>query len=197
MNKELIRPNYNQVMEHIKNLPENYSLGEDSLDKLFNEIYPKNHNYSEILSKVILLDNIYSTNIYYPFIMAKKIIEITDFDYRVSMGDTSLIDEIAYISTFNGKTKRCYSFATKYCNRHNPDYFPIYDGYVDKLLFELNKLDNFTSIKRTELRIYDIFKDPILKFRSFYSLEEFSLKELDQYLWSYGKELYDQYKKEI
>lgn len=195
MTEVLTRPNSNQVIKYIKNLPEIYNLGETSLDKLFHETYPKNDDYSEILAKVILLDKIYSTNIYYPFIMSENILNIIDFDTRVRMGDLSLIDEIAHIITPKGSTKRCYSFATKYCNRHNPEYFPIYDSYVDKLLFNLNKLDNFTSIKRDELKQYGIFKETILKFKSFYSLQEFSLKEIDQYLWSYGKETYNQYLK--
>lgn len=197
MNKELIRPNSKQVLKYIEKLPEIYKLGEHSLDNLFHKTYPKNDNYFEILVKVILLDNIYSTNIYYPFIMSEKILNIIDFDSRVRTGDQSLIDEIAHIITPKGNSKRCYSFATKYCNRHNPECFPIYDSYVDKLLFNLNKLDNFTSIKRDELKNYDTFNDTILKFKSFYSLEKFSLKEIDQYLWSYGKEIYNQYGKDI
>ena len=38
-----------------------------------------------------------------------------------------------------------------------------------------------------ELKNYSSFKTVLIKFREFFKLEEFILKELDKYLWQFGR----------
>ncbi len=87
-------------------------------------------------------------------------------------------------------TKNCYSFATKYCSHHNPIEYPIYDSYVEKVLKYFRKKDKFAVFKNADLKDYQQFKKILLTFRSYYGLEEFNLKEIDQYMWQLGKEYF-------
>ena len=86
-----------------------------------------------------------------------------------------MVNDIATV-TINGKKKYFYSFASKYCSHHNQVEFPIYDSYVDIVLRYFRKADKFYK-----------FKNILLKFKEYYGLQEFSLKELDKYLWQFGK----------
>jgi hypothetical protein len=49
-------------------------------------------------------------------------------------------------------------------------------------------LDNFSKFKTLELKDYGVFKEILIRFREFYELEEYSLKDIDKYLWLLGKE---------
>ena len=51
-------------------------------------------------------------------------------------------------------------------------------------------LDRFASFRTEELKDYRRFKNILTAFRSYYSLEQFSLKEIDKYLWQFGKEYF-------
>ena len=86
--------------------------------------------------------------------------------------------------------KHFYSFASKYCSHHNPEAFPIYDSYVDEVLRYFRDVDGFTTFRTSELKDYSRFKEILLKFRSFYGLEQFTLKEIDKYIWQLGKKYF-------
>ena len=86
--------------------------------------------------------------------------------------------------------RRNYSFASKYCSHHNPDQFPIYDSYVDKVLRYFRRNDKFANFKNDDLQDYIKFRTILDEFKVYYSLEQYSLKELDKYLWLLGKEYF-------
>ena len=92
--------------------------------------------------------------------------------------------------TINGVARKFYSFSTKYCSHHNPKEYPIYDSYVEKVLKYFRKTDKFSKFKNADLKDYQKFKNIIIAFREYYDLEEFNLKEIDQYLWQLGKEYF-------
>lgn len=164
---------------------ENYVLQENALDKLFFDTYPTNTDINDILIKAASLNDFYSTNIFSIFAVAEHIRSL-DIDSRLQNGDASLVDEIAGI-TINGKEKRFYSFASKYCSHHKPTLFPIYDSYVDTILRFFKKRDEFYSFADEELKIYSKFIEVLNAFQQFYMLDEFNKKELDRYLWQLGK----------
>lgn len=165
---------------------ENYVLQENSLDKLFFGEFKKNDDIHNILIKASTLNDFYSTNIFSIFPVAKHILEL-NIDDRLENNDTELVNEIAKI-TINEKDKNFYSFATKYCSHHKPDDYPIYDSYVEKMLIHFNKEDKFGNFKREDLKNYTRFKEILIEFRKFYKLEDYTLKEIDKYLWQAGKE---------
>jgi hypothetical protein len=174
---------------------DNYRLQESSLEKLFIKTYPENKDMDDVLIKVCSLNDFYSTNIFSPFNVAKHIVDL-DIDKRLSNGDMSLVNEIAIVKVNDSKTMNFYSFATKYCSHHKPEIYPIYDSYVDKLLRHYRKEDKFYKFKNDDLKIYSNFKNILLEFQKFYHLGDFTLKEIDKFLWQHGKECFPRkYKK--
>lgn len=165
---------------------ENYVLQESALDKLFFNTYPNNKDINDILIKAAALNDFYSTNIFSIFPVAKHILNL-NIDERLKNKDTSLVNDIAKVE-INGKVKNFYSFATKYCSHHYPLDYPIYDSYVEKVLILLNKRDAFSKFKKEDLKDYTKFKRVVIDFRAFYNLNQFTLKDIDRYIWQLGKE---------
>ncbi|ALL03240.1 hypothetical protein SanJ4211_1153c [Streptococcus anginosus] len=58
------------------------------------------------------------------------------------------------------------------------------------MLKYFRKTDYFAKFKNADLKDYQQFKNLILTFRSYYGLEQFNLKQIDQYLWQLGKEYF-------
>lgn len=160
-----------------------YQVQEKALDKLFNILCPKNNDLSDILIKCSVLNKFYSTNVYHINNLANHIMKL-NIDTRLKNGDITLVNEMAEVPT--GKP-RYYSFATKYCSRHFPELFPIYDSNVELVLKYFREKDNFISFKNEDLKDYLKFVEIINSFRIKYGLTQFNYKELDIYLWQLGK----------
>lgn len=168
---------------------ESYVLQESSLEKLFFRTYPKNTKMDDVLIKVCSLNDFYSTNIFSPFSVAKHIVEL-DIDEYLKREDLSIVNKIAKVKMNGGNIKNFYSFATKYCSHHKPKIYPIYDYYVEKMLIYFKKMDKFTDFSKDDLKDYKKFRDTLNKFRQFYNLENFDLKQIDIYLWLAGKDYF-------
>jgi hypothetical protein len=167
---------------------ENYTLQEKSLGLLFNEFCLGNTKLEYVLLKVTALNQFYSTRIFDTYSVAKHILKM-DVDQRLERRDCSLVNELALI-TIKGKQINFYSFASKYCSHHVPEAFPIYDSFVEKMLWHYVGVDNFTSFKKAELKQYARYVQIIAAFREFYGLENFSLRQIDIFLWLAGKEFF-------
>lgn len=165
---------------------EKYTLQESSLGKLFHTLCPDNKDIESVLLKVSALNDFYSTNIFDTYTVAKHILSL-DIDSRLSGGDHALVNDLASVNT-GGKIRNFYSFASKYCSHHNPDRFPIYDSYVDKMLRHYRKVDKFYKFKNEELKSYPKFIETIERLREFYNVNEYTLRQLDIFLWLAGKE---------
>ena len=168
---------------------ENYRLQEKALDKLFFEMAPENKDLSDILIKASALNDFYSTNIFSIYPVAKHIYNL-NIDSRLMRGDTELVDDIKKVN-MNGKEINQYSFATKYCSHHCPDRYPIFDSYVEKMLKYFRDVYGFADFRNKDLKKYNIFKNVILKFIEYFDLKEFTLKEVDRYLWQAGKKYFN------
>ena len=184
------RPNKSEVERYLAKWDslENYVLQENALDKLFFKIYPNNTEIDDILIKASSLNDVYSTNIFSIFSVAKLIHKL-NIDERLKNNDVTLVNDIANVE-INGKKKNFYSFATKYCSHHNPIEFPIYDSYVEKVLIYFNKKDKFHKFKKEDLKNYSKFKEALISFKKFYGIDEYNLKDVDRYIWQLGKEYF-------
>lgn len=184
------KPSKEQVELYLKKWEslENYALQEKALDRLFHELCPENWNIEDVLLKCACLNDFYSTNIYSIYPVAKHITAL-NIDERLAKGDLSLVKDIQNVS-IGGKEKHFYSFATKYCSHHNDKAYPICDSYVKKVLKHFRKADSFVRFKNQDLEDYQSFYTVLESFREFYHLEVFSLKEVDKYLWLFGKEYF-------
>ena len=167
---------------------ENYRLQEAALNRLFIELAPQNKDISDILLKAATLNDFYSTNIFSIFPVAHHILSL-DIDERLISGDETLVDEIKNV-VISGKSKQFYSFATKYCSHHNTDAYPIYDSYVDEVLRYYRDIESFSNFSNSDLKIFGRFKAILRDFQSYFDLQRYSLKQLDQYLWQLGKEFF-------
>ena len=184
--KELVKNYINKFLENSDDKFRHYQYQEKAVIKIKDE-FPNNKEIIDILLKVGILNSFYSTNIFKPFSVAERILNL-DIDRRLEEGDESLVKEIAD-NKIAGKNKNFYSFATKYCNMHNPKDYPIYDSYIKWILKLYNKQYNFYKFKNDELKDYKKFKEILKKFKEFFGLEDFSFKEIDQFLWTYAKEI--------
>jgi hypothetical protein len=185
---KIIRPSEDEVEKYLQlwDSLDNYVLQESSLRKLFTITYPLNNNMDDVLIKVCSLNDFYSTNIFSPFLVAKHIVSL-DIDEELRNDDISIVNRIAKVPVNSKKTINFYSFATKYCSHHKPAVYPIYDSYVDKMLTYFKKLDKFHKFYNNDLREYLSYRDILLKFRDFYQLTKYDLKQIDKYLWQAGK----------
>lgn len=192
-NKEEIiipKPSVKEVKKYLKewDKTDEYKEKEEALNKLFFEICPKNTDIKDILLKASTLNDFYSTNIFSIYPVAKHI-QDKGIDSKLKKGDISVVSDIQNV-TITGKNKNFYSFASKYCSHHNPEAYPIYGSYVDRILRYFRKCDKFYDFKNEDLKDYGEFKKILLKFREYYGLNEYTLKQIDEYLWQLGKEYF-------
>lgn len=168
---------------------ENYQLQERCIRKLFDATHPNNGDINEILVKIAVLNDFYSTNIKIPKPdLAKRIHGIDNLDARLRSGDPTVVSEIAeneIVDSEKPKKIVLYSFATKYAHHHNQQEYPIYDRFVAQALKHFRKeLDDF---RNEDLKLYPKYKEIIETFRRRYKLTQFSIMEIDKYLWLLGR----------
>lgn len=190
-NRNVPRPTPSEIESYLKlwDSLENYALQESSLNKLFFKTYPLNTDLDDVLIKVCALNDFYSTNIFSPFTVAKHIVALK-IDGDLASDNLEIVNKIGIVKMNNNKSINFYSFATKYCSHHKPMVYPIYDSYVEKILIYFKKKDNFFDFSRQDLRSYVKFRDILMQFREYYSLRQFNLKQIDQYLWQAGKKYF-------
>ena len=181
-------PSASEVEKYLRawNDSETYRLQESALNKLFLELAPQNDRIENILIKAATLNDFYSTNIFSIYPVARHILSL-DVDKRLQAHDLSLVSDISYVTFPNGKTKKLYSFATKYCSHHKPDVYPIYDDYINKILRYYRDIDGFSTFTSEMLLDYRSFHAILHDFQRFYKLESYTVKEIDLYLWQLGK----------
>lgn len=187
---DIPRPSPEQVTYYLRRWDEleNYHLQESALDRLFHQLCPTNKTIEDILLKAATLNDFYSTNIFSIFPVAKHILEL-DIDARLIKGDLTLVDDLQTVM-IGGKERHFYSFASKYCSHHNEKDYPIYDSYVDEVLRYFRAKHCFENFANDELKEYGQFKDILIAFQSYYGLNQFSLKEVDKYIWQLGKDYF-------
>ena len=164
-----------------------YFPADQAIAELFRQ-YPKNTNLNHVLLKVTILDKLYSTGIFFPVDMARHIVSLK-IDAKLQNQSTEVVDCISR-AEFNKKRRHVFSFATKYCSWHDSANYPIYDTYVAQLLTAYSRRDAFAVFEKAELRNYARYKEIVSAFRKYYTLDDYSFKEMDKFLWIYGKELF-------
>ncbi len=166
---------------------EDYVSQEEVINRVFRD-YSSNKALDNILIKCSILNDFYSTHINKTYLVAKHILCL-NIDERLKVGDPLLVHDIAKVK-INGKDKYFYSFASKFCSHHNQLEFPIYDSYVHKVLKYYRNVDRFFKFDENDLKVYQKFKNILIKFKKFYKLDKYNFKELDRYLWQFGKEYF-------
>lgn len=191
MDSHIPRPSCEEVDKYLYrwNTTPDLFQPETVLKKLFTETCPRNNSIDDIILKTAALNTVYNTYIYSVYPVAQHILSL-DIDKRLAVGDESLVNELMRVFYTDGGKIEHYSFATKYCSFHNSDAFPIYDSYVDKILQYYRNQEGFSAFKNSDLKNYPHFKRILSDFRHYFGLEKYTTKELDQYLWQFGKEYF-------
>lgn len=164
-----------------------YFAADSTLNLVF-EQWPSNTSKDQVLAKVLVLDSLYSTNVYYPEALATHILRL-NIDDALREGDPSLVQRIAILQ-LPDRLIRYYSFATKYCSFHNPSAYHIYDSYIDALLWEYCEAFAFSRFSRKNLKSYGDFAVIIRDFVHHFGLQHLSPKQLDKFLWIEGIQRY-------
>ena len=163
-----------------------YGPADRVLSRVFSH-HPRNDELEDVLIKVVLLNGLYNTNVFAVMEMACHIRELR-IDDDLAAASTLLVDRIAKL-TIRGKTRRHYSFATKYCSWHRPDDYPIYDGLVGRLLLAYSREHHFAEFSRPDLQDYSKYKATLAALRLHFDLAALSFKQLDKFLWYTSKDL--------
>ena len=107
-----------------------------------------------------------------------------------SLSDTTKTVDDLVMHSQKKAGKYAYSFATKVFNFIDPDTYPIMDKYVVNMLkaYNIKGISNWGDYQKY-IEAYDEFKKR-------YSLDKFSYKRIDEFLWTYGKLIQRYWKKE-
>jgi len=186
--RQLRKPTPDLVVSYVTRFEQKgFSVADEAISKLF-QAFPYNQKIEDVWLKVVALNGLYNTNIYATYDVAKRIYEL-NIEAQLEQRSPEVVNQIALVK-IRGKTRRNYSFASKYCSWHVPDAYPIYDSFVERLIWAYEKRDRFAQLRRTDLQDYPRYKETIESFRDFYGLAQFDFKKLDKFLWLYGKEVF-------
>jgi hypothetical protein len=155
-----------------------------------NEFNLNEYNMQAIYKNVVLLNSLYSTNIYATFNVALKISRVKNFIKLVTDGDPGLVRKIRN-NRIKCKDKDFYSFSTKYCHHYNPVKYPIYDSFVEDAVYKLlKKYDKENKIIKGSMKDYKYFKKKVDRLIEIWKLpEEYKYRKVDKYLWEEGKKI--------
>jgi hypothetical protein len=174
-----------EINRFIKEHEARYGWYDEAIQALINA-FPSNSDYNSILNKVVVINRLYSTNIYDVDGTAQKILHL-QFDSRVHRGDLTLVHDIASPDLrYSKNTNYTYSFATKYCNWHAKEFYPIFDSVVKRVVSKYNREHNFSDIRVKDYWDYVSWKQVIDDITKVLSIEDYRYKKADKYLWALG-----------
>lgn len=178
------------TIEHVNALLTRFNaddryFGADRAIQLVIDQWPLNEVFDHVLIKAVLINRLYSTNIYNIYGAANHIVNL-HIDDQLQRGDSSLVDKIARMEVSNGERINL-AFAAKYCAWHQPDKFQIFDNLVADLLCKYRRQYQFATFGRSDLRDYPTFIHVIEQFQNFFGLKTFSRKHIDKFLWMEAK----------
>ena len=109
-----------------------------------------------------------------------------DLKTRINSGEFPLTSFVKISKAATGKYT--YSFASKVYSFINEEKFPIIDSFVVTIL---SQYDYAGKILRTKWGDYSKFIKNYSAFKNAYNLTNKSFKEIDRFIWTYGKILSD------
>jgi hypothetical protein len=187
MNALLQTPTAETVRTACERFDRENELIEQTLSELFQQ-YPRNDDLRHVLLKVAAVNALYHTCIYALDTVARHIhAHAPEIDAALEAGSHEIVDKIAKVRV-QGKVHNFFSFATKYCNWHQPEKYPIYDTRVDHYLWTLQQQKAFTpAFHHPHLWDYPKFHGIVVTFRDAHGLGTFTFKEIDKFLYLQGE----------
>lgn len=176
----------------------NFGLQERAIKSLI-EAFPQNDEEEKVLSKVILINQLYSTAL--NTFESKSVISVSDMalhiakkarehelDLKIQEGNLEAVEMIGDLENYNN----AFSFASKYCNWHNiavyhGDEYPIMDSYTKGFIYYWCKMNDIqNNCTQAVFSEYSTYYKAVIDFRK-QECPGVSLKEMDSFLWLYGK----------
>jgi hypothetical protein len=182
----LPRPSVEEIDRAVAEFAHENGSDEWLLTELFCK-YPTNDSFQHVLLKTKVLNLLYGTRVLAINLVAEHITRL-GIDADLNVGTLDAVDRIARVR-IGKKERNNFSFASKYCSWHRPDFYPIYDTYVEESLWQYKTKDGFTDYKRSHDYRYPEFKTRIDKFRDHYGLNSVSYKQLDAFLYRVGEHM--------
>lgn len=149
-------------------------------------------DYEDILLVVVTLDRLFNTHVHDVYRMADHIYKRKDEILpAIEQGRPEAVGMIASgheIGRSGRKESVFYSFATKFCYFLNPNDYPIFDNYVEKMLKAYNRQFGFCVNTWSDIRDYAVFKARVQAFAAYFGLH-FTFREIDKFLWYYGSQV--------
>jgi hypothetical protein len=183
-------PTVERIIAAVTEFNSENALVETALAELL-RAFPQNTNPAHVLIKVVALNRLYSTNILAVETVAQHVATIRNLDQLLHEGSPEALDLISQVK-IGDAIRFFFSFASKYCNWHNPTAYPILDENVDVCLWTYKNESGFAKYRRNDFyegpmaaRRGSFFK-VISAFRKHY-LESVTPKQLDKFLWKQGK----------
>ena len=180
-------PTIDEVKEDIDRFDKDYEPEEWLVGQLFQK-YPRNTNLDPVLLKTKVLNTVYSAGVIAEYPVAAHIKSLSGLDSLIEKGSDDAVSLIANVQ-IGGRKFYFIVFATKYCNWHNPPAYPIFDKNVRECLRFHKRKDGFAKFTLDSLWTYPTFRNVVDKFRGHYGLDSFSYKELDKFMYLFGRRL--------
>lgn len=163
------------------------------IDSVFKQYKKNTVAYNHI--KAAIIDYAYSTRVKHMDELVLNIANIKNFDSLVSDGNPNLVNDMKKVALNNNEEINYLSFSSKYCHRYNPNEYPIYDSYVERVLRTYQKQFHFFDetnnhkITQKSLKNYVFYKEVVDAFINTYkSIGIDNYIKFDRYLWTVGKE---------
>jgi len=185
-------PTEDRVLAACKKFDDQNGVLEQGLTELFGR-FPRNDSNPHVLLKVAALNALYYTRILALQDVARHIYQRgKEVDIALALGSSEIVDTIAVVEiSATGRERRNYSFASKYCNWHRQGSYPIWDSRVRGYLTWLKRRPkgSFLAKNPDSWKNYGEFVEMVNNLRKVYSLDGFSFKQIDKFLYTEGGKL--------
>jgi hypothetical protein len=197
MDQVIVNPTPADVEKACAQFDEQNKVLEESLRRLFAH-FRGNAQIEDVYLKVTALNALYGTQI--P-VYSERIPDIQDvanliaecgIDGDLEQGSDQVVAQIANVEVPGKASRYNYSFATKYCSWHRPEFYPIFDSRVNEYLWHLRRHKILNQFHREELWDYPELKGIITEFQNKFGLGAFTFKQIDKFLYEQGGILFNQ-----
>ncbi len=118
--------------------------------------------------------------------MATHIISLS-IDERLKSADPQLIHDVSKLA-IKEEDREFIGFASKFCNYHRPDSYPIFNLTLTKII-SLNDKSDINSDTGKYSNDYQLFKESVVKFMVDNELEILNYWELNKFAFVYGEDI--------
>ena len=149
---------------------------------------PRNEDASEVLMKISTMEHRQIDQLIPSRQIMADHIAALGIDEALQQGAPEIVDAIAHLEV-SEHPYFLYSFATRYCNWHTMEAYPIYDPTIHKLLTFYRQASGQADLLTDELYHYPRFKELMVDFRQQLGMEDFNYKEIDKFVWINGDKI--------